>query len=102
MSVPSCYNELQDCYLDTVNNYNHAHLLTRKHLVMPKSQVRLHEFLYIYILLVKTVPIDVTSSTGNKFVVGFPTSRGPTGAIQLVITNPESSAVSLQSSLQLI
>ena len=36
----------------------------------------------------------MTSSTGNKFVVGFPRNLGRAEAIQLVITNPESSAVS--------
>ncbi len=36
----------------------------------------------------------MTSSTGNKFVVGFPRNLSRAEAIQLVITNPESSAVS--------
>ncbi len=40
-------------------------------------------------------PIDVTSSTGNKFVVGFPINGSEAAdQLYLFITNPESSAVS--------
>ncbi len=38
----------------------------------------------------------MTSSTGNKFVIGFPRNVDETGTNQLFITNPESSAVSFK------
>ncbi len=51
-------------------------------------------------MLVKTVIesyIDMTLSTGNKFVVGFPRNAGgSTNQLSLFITNPESSAVSFK------